>query len=459
VPQINSGVKLRLTALGVAAGLAGVLIAVIVLELQQKAVVTRARLGEMDLESFRIADLFKEKLRQANDQMRRHCTDEDPRAWDEFLKSGAGLKGWVDAETARLKAPGEQKLLKDMDTALTAYVEKALAVHAVMTTNRARQGATVGEFNQFLDQARRFMDLSQELGRRHYESRNQVVEHTSRALTELRMSVLGLLGLLFLFAGALAVSVYKNLIAPLRVKLVETQAQVERNEKLASLGLLAAGVAHEIRNPLTAIKTALFLQQKKFQPGSRERADGEIVEREIVRLDRIVTNFLQFARPTDPQPAIMRADFPLQEAEALLAPQLTEAGIQLVREESSPMQIRADPAQLKQVLINLVQNAADSMTNGGRITLRARPSRKSTPEGESDVVVLEVADTGKGIEPAVEKRLFDPFFTTKENGTGLGLAIAARIVEINGGALQYQTQVNHGSTFGIVMPRVTEAAR
>jgi signal transduction histidine kinase len=455
MPKLDSVIKIRLGALGIAAGVAGILIAIIVLELQQKAVDTRARLGEVDLESFRIADLFKEKLRQANDQMRRHCTDEDPHAWEEFQKSASSLRGWIEGEAARLKAPAEQQLLRKMESSHETYMQKAGLLHSIMATNRSRAGATVAEFNQFLDQARQFMDLSQELGRAHFESRNDLLGRTSRTLTELRMSVLGLLALLFVIAGALAISVYKNLIAPLRVKLVETQALVERNEKLASLGLLAAGVAHEIRNPLTAIKTALFLQQKKFSPGSPERADGEIVEREILRLDRIVTNFLQFARPTEPEPEVISADLPLREAERLLAPQLATLGIQLVREESSPLRIRADPAQLKQVLINLVQNAADSMT-GGKITLRARPDRELNPAGETDVVILEVVDTGKGITPEIEKRLFDPFFTTKESGTGLGLPIAARIVEINGGSLQYQTQVNRGSTFGIVMPRVLE---
>jgi signal transduction histidine kinase len=102
-----------------------------------------------------------------------------------------------------------------------------------------------------------------------------------------------------------------------------------------------------------------------------------------------------------------------------------------------------------------VQNAAESMGRGGTITLRARHDRKRLANGEAEVVVLEVADTGKGIPPEVEARLFDPFFTTKDNGTGLGLSIAARIVEKQGGSLQYQTQVNRGTTFGIVLPETT----
>ncbi len=100
-----------------------------------------------------------------------------------------------------------------------------------------------------------------------------------------------------------------------------------------------------------------------------------------------------------------------------------------------------------------MQNAADSIGDNGQITLRVRLDSKRLGENTTDVVVLEVADTGKGISSDVEKRLFDPFFTTKETGTGLGLSIAARIVEKHGGALQYQTILNRGTTFGIVLPQ------
>jgi signal transduction histidine kinase len=321
------------------------------------------------------------------------------------------------------------------------------------TTGEA--SASLAEYSGFSKQARRLNDLGLDLVRIHYELRNEVLAHANRTLTQLSLSVLGLVGLLFVFGAALASRVYRDIIAPLRVKLVESQALVERHEKLASLGLLAAGVAHEIRNPLTAIKAALFIQQKKFRPGSPERDDIEVVEREILRLERIVNEFLLFARPADPELVTIPADQPLAEVQALLTAQLAEDGIRLVREAGAPMRVKVDPGQLKQALINLVQNAADSMDGGGTITLRARQDRKQLANGEADVVVLEVADTGKGIPPEVEARLFDPFFTTKDSGTGLGLSIAARMVENQGGSLQYQTQVNRGTTFGIVLPEVT----
>jgi signal transduction histidine kinase len=216
--------------------------------------------------------------------------------------------------------------------------------------------------------------------------------------------------------------------------------------------MLAAGVAHEIRNPLTAIKAWLYLQQKHLKPGTPEFSDAELISGEISRLERIVRDFLQFARPSDPQFTVVPAGLPLHEVQTLLKPGLEKSGINLVIEESVPAQIRIDPQQIKQVLINLVQNAADSIGRNGTITLRAVTDEKRIADRQMDVVILQVSDTGKGISEDVQKRLFDPFFTTKDTGTGLGLPIAARIVEKHGGALQYQNLAEHGATFGIILP-------
>ena len=108
------------------------------------------------------------------------------------------------------------------------------------------------------------------------------------------------------------------------------------------------------------------------------------------------------------------------------------------------------------MLINLVRNAADAMDGPGKVTLRTRAARTVLGGRETDAVILEVSDTGKGIPPEIEKRLFDPFFSTKETGTGLGLPIALRMVEKHGGKLEYQTQPGHGTTFSVVLPRNCE---
>jgi len=242
------------------------------------------------------------------------------------------------------------------------------------------------------------------------------------------------------------------MIAPLQVQLVESRKLVERQEKLASLGMLAAGVAHEIRNPLTAIKAWLYLQQKQLRAGTPEFSEVELIGTEISHLERIVKDFLEFARPSEPQRAVIPAEQPLRGVQTLLVPELEKSRIKIVVGETVAAQIWADPQQLKQVLINLIHNAADSIGENGTVTLRARRDAKWLGDRHTDVVILEVSDTGKGIPAEVEKRLFDPFFTTKEAGTGLGLSIAARIVEKHNGGLQYQTQMGIGTTFGIILP-------
>jgi signal transduction histidine kinase len=451
---MSSGIKLRLIALGSALTIMGALIVVVVLSSQRQAAELRARLSQVDVESFGIAEQFKDRLRGVTDKMRAYRATHEPLSWEEFLGAGRELDGWIDQQAPKLPTQREKDVLKQIDSAYEDYLGVARNLHEQILAS-GETNVIRAETTGIVEHARRLGDLGQALARAHYDSRNQLLTHANRTLTRLRLSVLVLVGLLFVFGIVLAAVVYRQMIAPLRARLGESIALAERNEKLASLGMLAAGVAHEIRNPLTAIKAALFIQQKKLQSGSPERSDAEAVQREIARLEKIVNDFLQFARPSEPELATVPADLPLQEVEDLLGKSLAKTGIQLVREPSPPLKVQIDSAQIKQVLINLVQNAADSMQGRGMIILRARPARRSISNGETDVVILDVADTGKGIAPEIQKRLFDPFFTTKARGAGLGLPIAARIVEKHGGALRYETRVNQGTVFSVILPEAT----
>jgi signal transduction histidine kinase len=439
------GIKFRLVALTMVVALMGVLILLATLNSQRQSSELRERLSQVDFESFRIADEFHDSLRELSNTMQRYGTDHDPVIWNDFLEASRKLSAWTDQQKAKLPTQDEKDALQQIKLAYANYLRVAGELH-VKIQSMGSQSATLADFNPLRVASQHLFDLGQKLGKVLYDSRRQMLAQANRILSQLRWSVLGSLTLLFLFGVALAAVVYRDMIAPLRTKLVESQTLMERHEKLASLGMLAAGVAHEIRNPLTAIKAALFIQQKKFRPGSEEYNDVGVVEREILRLERIVNDFLLFARPTEPELAIVLVEQLLSETQKFLAPQLARANIQLVLEPAPPMQIRADAAQIKQVLINLVQNAADSIEQDGLVKLSARRDRKN------NVIVLEVTDNGKGIAPEIEKRLFDPFFTTKDTGTGLGLSIAASIIQKHGGTLQYQTQVHHGTTFGIVLP-------
>src|SRR5437762_13517828 len=214
---------------------------------------------------------------------------------------------------------------------------------------------------------------------------------------------MALAALVLIFGFTATSLVYRVKIAPLRAQLVESRTIIERQEKLASLGTLAAGVAHEIRNPLTAINVRLHSLKRTLVRGSSEHEDATVIDQEIQRLDRIVRNVLHFARPAEPRPVTIAAGSLFSRVQGLLGSQLEKASIRLNLAPSppgtsgSPLWIRVDPQQIEQVLINLIQNAAESIGREGTITLRARNTLMALAGHATPVVILEVIDTGKGI--------------------------------------------------------------
>jgi signal transduction histidine kinase len=402
-------------------------------------------------ESFQIADHMQQAVLGMNNLVLRYAAYNNTEDWTNFETASQELSTWLTQHQPLLSSPKERPFLDQIQAGYLDYLTAAEAIHTrIYGSNQSHVRIT--EFTDLQKQSQRILDLSGRLSQAHQQYFDLLQSQNIRSLYVLRTELLAALALLFIAGFWLAVVVYRDMIAPLQVQLVESRLVVERQEKLASLGMLAAGVAHEIRNPLTAIKAWLFLQQKHLTTGTPEFADAELIGSEINRLERIVKDFLQFARPSDPQFVVVHAAQPLRDVRTLMEPQLEKSRIKLVFNEGPDAQIRIDPQQIRQVLINLVQNAADSIGQNGTVTLRVRLNGKRLNDRHQDVAILEVADTGKGILPEAEKRLFDPFFTTKDFGTGLGLPIAARIVEKHGGALQYQTQAGIGTTFGIILP-------
>jgi len=412
----------------------------------------REKLTSVQLESFRIADHFQQTILELNNAVMRFGLEHGSNDWARFDAESKALDTWIDNQKPLLPTEKEKQILDQINLAYDDYVTSARAIGANVRSDTASP-TRLSDFAAFETQAERILGLGFQLATAHRQSLDSFLAASSKSLLYLRFLLLFCLAGLLVAVTGLAVAVYRDLIAPLRVKLVESQVLMERQEKLASLGMLAAGVAHEIRNPLTAIKAWLFIQQKHLHSGTPEYEDAQVIGDEITRLERIVKDVLLFARPSEPHLRSIPADELLQEVYTLLAPDLEKSRIRLVLEPSIKTNVRIDPPQIKQVLINLIKNAADSIVSDGTITLRAREGIRPLKNGASDAVLLEVVDTGKGIPPQVEKRLFDPFFTTKESGTGLGLSIAARIVEKHGGTLFYQTQVNRGTVFGIVLPK------
>jgi len=224
--------------------------------------------------------------------------------------------------------------------------------------------------------------------------------------------------------------------------------QLAQAERLASLEQLAAGVAHEINNPLATI--LLYADILRPECGQKEQnlAALEMINSEARRCQRIADALLDFSRqkPIVPQPTDLNAL--LQNVVEVEQRHEKYTGVQIVTELDPALPlIQADPALLRQVLINLLNNAVEAMPHGGRLTLRTR-------QQPADQVTVEVADTGVGIPPENLNRLFRPFFTTKPpgQGTGLGLAIAASIVRQHHGQISVQSQVGQGTTFTFRLP-------
>jgi signal transduction histidine kinase len=448
---MNSGIKLRLAIFISGIAFLLVLIAWVAHTSWREIGDLRVNIANMQSRTFRIADHLEQGILELNNTVLRFAAYREAKDWADFETNSQELAVWLDDLQPTLASDDEHQFMDHIHSAYGDYLKAAKAINTRIYTSH--QSITrVLEFTDFERQSRRILDLSFQLTKANQEKLDTFQAETLRSLGVLRMTLFGCLLLLLAAGAGLAAVVYRGMISPLQVQLVESRQILERQEKLASLGMLAAGVAHEIRNPLTAIKAWLFLKQKHLTPGTADHEDVCFVAGEINRLERIVKDFLTFARPSEPQFELIPTAQPLTEVQKLLAPELEKSKINLMLADVYPAKVQADPQQIKQVLINLVQNAADSIGENGTITLRARKDEKKLEEQLTQVIIFEVIDTGKGIQPEAEKRLFDPFFTTKDTGTGLGLPIAARIIEKNKGALQYQTKLDHGTTFGIILP-------
>lgn len=445
---MHRALKLRLTAFGLAIAVLMALIGWAALASWREVSRLQTRLSTGHLRSFAIADHVQDEILRLYSRLVRYDLQQDPRDFQRSLQESAALNDWIDVQKPILQ-PIELEVLNRIDRAYDSFLAAAtngIGQLAQSEENRLRYIEGIQKASQPL------LELGYLLEDAHRKVLEDSLVASQKSVSLLRWVIFGSILLLIASLGWLSMTVYREMITPLRLQLVESHAVIERQEKLASLGVLAAGVAHEIRNPLTAVKARLFSHQRSFDPQSAEFQDVVVIGDEINRLERIVQDFLLFARPAEPRLTTMTAETALREVRDLLAPQCDRQAIQLKLDIQSGEPFQADPQQIKQVLINLVRNAAESIEHGGLITLRARDSSARLGGHYRPVVILETEDNGKGIPSDVQKRLFDPFFSTKESGTGLGLSIAARIIEKHGGLLEFQTRPHHGATFGVILP-------
>jgi signal transduction histidine kinase len=235
-------------------------------------------------------------------------------------------------------------------------------------------------------------------------------------------------------------------MTPARHSTAVSDANLQRLDRLANLGTLSAGIAHEIKNGMVPIRTFMQLMLEK----SDDRELAASVERELKRIDSMVSQMLRFVAVKPVTFAPVRIQDLLEIILRLLQHQIDEKIISVTRDyQADPGVVNGDEAQLQQVLMNLLLNAVEAMTVNGALTVSTSNARD---EGGGARVEIQVKDTGVGIRKENLEHIFEPFFTTKKNGTGLGLAISQRMVWEHQGRIEARSEFGKGATFIISLP-------
>jgi signal transduction histidine kinase len=227
-------------------------------------------------------------------------------------------------------------------------------------------------------------------------------------------------------------------------QILEIEEQLRRADRLSALGELSAGMAHEIRNPLGSIRGTAEILREAVPPDDPRAEFADIMLREVDRLNGVVQDFLDFARPGESDRERIQLATVIRDLLALVRQQARKGGIEVVCEAPVDVEVLADGEQLRQAFLNLVLNAFQAMPEGGRLEVSLQVV------GER--VLVRFRDNGAGIEADHLERIFNPFFTTRSSGTGLGLAITHRIVQAHNGRIQVTSTRGEGTTFELSLP-------
>lgn len=220
--------------------------------------------------------------------------------------------------------------------------------------------------------------------------------------------------------------------------------EVARTEKLRAVSTLAAGMAHEIKNPLSAIKTFVEYLPKKYDDPAYRTKFTRILQQEVAKMNHMVERLLDFAKPSRPQKAPVRFSVLAKEVLELVQASIVERQVSVEMDFAYDDEVSVDPEQMKQVILNLVLNGIEAIDPPGRLAL--------TSARENGHVELRIQDTGRGISKRDLARIFDPFFTTKPAGTGLGLSVVHNIVQEHGGRVLVNSQLGVGTTVRVLLP-------
>jgi signal transduction histidine kinase len=235
-------------------------------------------------------------------------------------------------------------------------------------------------------------------------------------------------------------------------RLQQREREVLRAEQLAAVGQVAAGVAHELRNPLTSVKMLVQAGLEGPEPAGLPLEDLGIIEHEVRRMEACIQTFLDFARPPTSERRCADLLAVVRRALALLEGRARRQKVTLSADlPPGPIELSIDPEQIHQVLLNLLLNALDALPHGGEVRLEV-----AGPTPAAQAVRVRIRDTGPGIAARIRERLFEPFVSSKETGLGLGLSICRRLIEAHGGTIQGDNSPEKGAVFEFTLPVATE---
>src|SRR5207344_3365463 len=242
--------------------------------------------------------------------------------------------------------------------------------------------------------------------------------------------------------------------ARLYENLKQSQDTLRRADRLSSLGLLTAGLAHEIRNPLVAIRTFTQLLPERYNDAEFREGFQGLALKEVDRICGLINDLLSFARPSRPNVAEENINDVVDGIARILETEAKEKGVEIRRDFGAELpRVWIDSEQLKQVFMNLILNAIQAMKHGGSIVVSTRLKNASKESGQTTrFVEVEVRDTGVGIPEENLEHIFDPFFTSKDEGSGLGLSISHQIIQEHGGFILVSSKVGTGTSFFINLP-------
>ena len=454
---------------------------------------------DQDLAALEAAEELNTALVMQKGYLTYFFLDGDPIWLSELDQRDQDFKGWLSRAHQLTSDPAERELLGRIESDYLSLAILRGRVIDYYQSGRKEEGYRLHQ------QVRRDYFEIRELAADYRNAHHQRIDAARRVISD-RTALLSKLSLAAMAAavflgGLLAFVLIRQVLGPIRrlaikadpvrvaanqlnevqalrhgvqhliedVDETKTQLELSREHliqaaKLASVGRLAAGVAHSIRNPLTSVKMRLFSLERSLQLSNTHQEDFEVISEEIRHIDSIVRNFLEFSRR--PKLRLQRgspSDI-VDAALGLLEQRLQSFGVEVQIERQARLpEMEADPEQLREVLVNLIVNAgealaahrADSPDPGGP------PGRIIVTETEASIppfgrtVVLKVRDNGPGVSSEVQDQVFHPFFTTKDEGTGLGLSIALRIVEEHGGRLDIESEPGVGTAFIITLPLET----